>query len=491
VYIIFSLGLFAFLASLILTPLVRDCFLRSGIVDQPDQVRKMHASPVPRIGGLAILLAYVIAFPATAFGFLSIHDLIPQDVRLAMGMGAAVLLVFLSGFLDDVIGLKPWQKLLVQVIAAGIAYWGGVQVHLHGQMNGWLDLPLTVLWLVACTNAFNLIDGMDGLAAGVGLFATITTLIAALTYHNTGLVMATIPLAGCLLGFLRYNFNPASIFLGDCGSLSIGFFLGCCGAIWSQKSATLLGMTAPLMAFAIPLLDTGLAIVRRFLRHQPIFGADRRHIHHLLLDRGMTPKRVALLVYGICTIAAICSLLQNADHYGGTVIVLFCIVAWIGVQNLGYSEFGLAKRLLFNGTFRQIIDVQFRLDQFERSLAAAETLEDCWQKLEEGCRDFGFAGARLGIEGRVFETSELPRTSRECLQLRVSLSEREYLNIFRNFSKPMESGVEAGFAQVAHKVLTARLQKARAESAIGTHAAAPEWSQGAVSMLEREAPSRI
>ena len=165
-------------------------------------------------------------------------------------------------------------------MAACIAYAVGVQVSgIAGYLApGWLSLPLTVLWLVACTNAFNLIDGVDGLASGVGLLAAFTTLAAALLQNNAALALATAPLVGALLAFLRYNFNPASIFLGDSGSLTIGFVLGCFGAIWSQKSATLLGMTAPLMALSIPLLDTALAVVRRFLRHQPIFkGGSQSH----------------------------------------------------------------------------------------------------------------------------------------------------------------------------------------------------------------------
>ena len=163
----------------------------------------------------------------------------------------------------------------------------------HGTDNWWWTLPLTLLWLVACMNAFNLIDGVDGLASGLGLFATVTTFVAALLQKNVPLALATIPLAGALLGFLRYNFNPASIFLGDSGSLLIGFLLGCFGVIWSQKSATFLGMTAPLMTLAIPLLDVCLSVVRRYMRHEPLFKADRGHIHHRLLDRGFTPRRVA------------------------------------------------------------------------------------------------------------------------------------------------------------------------------------------------------
>src|SRR5947208_10567281 len=156
--------------------------------------------------------------------------------------------------------------------------------------HGWWSFPITVGWLVVCSNAFNLIDGMDGLATGVGLFAAFTTLAAALLQNNALLALATAPLVGALLAFLRYNFNPASIFLGDCGSLTIGFLLGCFAAVWSQKSATLLGMTAPVMALSVPLLDTGIAVVRRFLRRQPIFSADRNHLHHRLLDRGFSSR---------------------------------------------------------------------------------------------------------------------------------------------------------------------------------------------------------
>ena len=158
-----------------------------------------------------------------------------------------------------------------------------------------MAVPLTILWLVGCSNAFNLIDGLDGLATGVGLFATATAFLSALLTGNIALAIVTAPLLGALLGFLPYNFSPASIFMGDCGSLTVGFLLGCFGVIWSQKSATLLGMTAPLIALAIPLLDTALAIARRFLRRQPVFGADRGHIHHRLLARGFTPRRVAYI----------------------------------------------------------------------------------------------------------------------------------------------------------------------------------------------------
>src|SRR5205823_3580217 len=194
-----------------------------------------------------------------------------------------------------------------------------------------------------------------------------TTLVAALLHSNALLALATAPLVGALLAFLRYNFSPASIFLGDCGSLTIGFLLGCFAALWSQKSATLLGMTAPLMALAVPLLDTTASIVRRFLRHQPIFSADRNHLHHRLLDRGFSPRQVALLIYAVCGLAAAFSLLQTwpQNRFDGLLLVLFCASAWVGLRLVGYVEFDTARHLVLTGTFRHIVNARLFIDNFE------------------------------------------------------------------------------------------------------------------------------
>ena len=459
-YVLISLGLFGFLAALNVTPLVRDLALRFGIVDHPDNRRKLHRQPIPRVGGIAIFVSYLLAFAATAFGFLNIQSVLPHG-SMAIGLFAGLVIVFVTGLLDDLLNLKPWQKLAGQLLAAVTVYVSGIQIHLFRghPLEIWFSLPFTIVWLIGCTNAFNLIDGLDGLAAGVGLFATVTTIIAAVTQQDMGLAIMTIPLAGCLLGFLRYNFNPASIFLGDCGSLSIGFFLGCCGVMWGQKSATLLGMAAPLMAMAIPLLDVGVSIVRRFLRNQPIFGADRRHIHHLLLDRGFTHRSAALLLYGICAIAAAFSLVEAGVHnqYGGLIVILFCAAAWIGVQHLGYSEFGLATRFFFKGTFRQIIDVQFRLEQFERSLVEARSLEQCWQGIRTGYSDFGFSGVRMHAQGRIFEHT--PEDAAEHCQIRIPLPDSQYVNLYRSFQTEVDPTALAGFARVMQTVMVTNLQK--------------------------------
>src|SRR5215471_5859670 len=335
--ILVDLAGLAFLFSIVMTPYIRDAARRLGMVDRPDQGRKLHAEPIPRVGGIVIALGYVVSFsfillaPYRNVGF-NIHTVVPRALTLMPAAG----LIFLIGLWDDLAGLRPWQKLAGQVVAAGLAMTAGVRINFlqWHELSFWLSIPVTILWLVGCANAFNLIDGLDGLAAGVGLFASLTTLVAALLHGNLHLALVTAPLVGCLLGFLIYNFNPASVFLGDSGSLLIGFLLGCYGIMWSQKSATFLGLTAPMMAMAIPLLDVALSVVRRFLRNQPIFGADRGHIHHRLLARGLTPRRVVVLIYAICGVAGCLSLLQSVfqDKFGGAIMILFCVGTWLGIQ---------------------------------------------------------------------------------------------------------------------------------------------------------------
>src|SRR6185437_8896845 len=305
-YLLLILSVVSFLVSFALTPRIRDWCLHRGLVDRPDQKRKMHARPVPRAGGIPIAIAYLGCFLLSMLPQLGGRFSFGVGLPLALRFAPAVAVIFATGLLDDLRGLTPRQKLAGQFLAAFLAYGAGVHLNraVGFQFPLWLAFPATLMWLVGCSNAFNLIDGIDGLAAGVGLFATVTTLMAALLNQHYELAIVTVPLIGALLGFFPYNFSPASIFLGDSGSLLIGFLLGAYGVLWSDKSATLLGMTAPLMAVAIPLFDTALAILRRFLRGQPIWAADRGHIHHRLLDRGLSPKRVVMVLYGVCGIGA-------------------------------------------------------------------------------------------------------------------------------------------------------------------------------------------
>jgi UDP-GlcNAc:undecaprenyl-phosphate GlcNAc-1-phosphate transferase len=457
-YSVVFLGLISFLLALILTPVVRDRFRSWGVVDHPDGDRKHHAHPVPRVGGIPLVVAYICSLGILSLTPLSAGKLVVDAMHFGVRFLPAVLLIFGTGLLDDLVGLKPWQKLIGQLAAAGGAYWAGIHVQAFGghEFAAWLSLPLTVFWLVLCCNAINLIDGVDGLATGVGLFAAFTMLLAAMLQANFPLAVATVPLVGCLLGFLRYNFNPATIFLGDSGSLFLGFLLGCYGVRWSEKSATILGMTAPLMALAIPLLDTGLSIVRRFLRGKPIFGADRGHIHHRLLDRGLTPRRVALTFYGLCTLAAIFSLTMASYHFEGLVVLLFCVATWVGIHYLGYVELGVVARMFFEGAFRRMLTAQINLQQHQQVLARANTPQECWAVIETAAREFGFEQARMEFGGYRFEyTSD---AGRPCAwNLSIPLSEFDYVELSAPLTDKSSNGVVASFASMIHRGLTAKL----------------------------------
>jgi len=459
-FLIITLGVIAFLLALGITPLVRNLAARHGLVDRPDGGRKLHARPIPRLGGIAITLSYLGTFAVALFLPFTFGATLRHALPEGFNLCIAAAVVFATGLIDDLRGLRVHQKLFGQFVAATLAFWAGVEVHLFGASfhEPWIAWLVTVLWLVACSNAFNLIDGMDGFAAGVGLFATLTILLAALTQQNLTLVVVTVPLAGCLLGFLRYNFNPASIFLGDCGSLLIGFLLGCYGALWSNKSATLLGMTAPLMAMSIPLLDAGLSIARRFLRRQSIFKGDRGHIHHRLLDRGFTTRQAVLIMYGACGLAATFSLAQNAlqNQFGGLIVVLFCFAAWVGLQHLGYQEFSVASRMLTTGNFRRIIDAETRLHKFEESLTRATDLSACWEELCVCSREFGFHGVRLSMQGIIFDDFARARSGGTFWQLRIPLPENQYVNFDSDFNQESPL-ILSTFAKVVERALISRM----------------------------------
>jgi UDP-GlcNAc:undecaprenyl-phosphate GlcNAc-1-phosphate transferase len=392
---ILLLGALALVFSIVLTPVVRDVFLRLGFVDEPDNDRKLHVRRIPRVGGIAVFVAYLASFLVVGASGLLRHNAAVEEISGGWWLLAATSFIFLIGLLDDLAGLRPKQKLIGQVIGALLVWSGGVRIHVFEGVafHGWTSLLLTVAWLVLCTNAFNLIDGLDGLAAGAGLFSTVTMIVAGILGHNPALVIVSVPLAGCLIGFLVYNFNPASIFLGDCGSLTLGFFLGCVGTLWSQKISTFLGLTAPVMALSLPLIDTSLAIARRVLRNRPLFSGDRGHIHHRLLDRGNTPRQVAYALYGVSAIAAACSLLQQtlAGRYSGLVVLSFCVLVWVGIQHLGYLEFVYVRWFLVKGTLFRLIDDQIHLTLLTKSLSGANSQEEAFVIIKKTCHDLGFS----------------------------------------------------------------------------------------------------
>ncbi|HWR53009.1 MAG TPA: MraY family glycosyltransferase [Bryobacteraceae bacterium] len=425
----------ALVVALAVTPVLCKVAVRFGWVDLPD-ARKVHCAPVPRVGGIAVFLAYVTALGLLAFTPLNARAAADDSFYLAWRLLPAAVIVFVTGLLDDRFGLTPWQKLGGQFAGAVLACLAGVRIYgiAWQAVNPWIGVLLTLLWLIACTNAFNLIDGLDGLAAGIGLFATLTTFVAGLLHGDFGLALATAPLAGALIGFLRYNFNPATVFLGDAGSLFVGFLLGCYSVIWSHKSTTILGMVAPLMALAVPICDTGLAVLRRFLTAKPIFGADRGHIHHRLLDLGLTPRRVVMMLYLASAAAACFALIQSYVPNGlsGLVLLGFSIAAWFCIHRLGYEEFRAAADSLRLRLLRRHVGDQLRLGRFEASLTAAVTQDECWNAVREGAREFGFTSVALQLNGKSYQESICPSGNGQW-SVSIPLAGSDYIHLTRDF----------------------------------------------------------
>jgi UDP-GlcNAc:undecaprenyl-phosphate GlcNAc-1-phosphate transferase len=335
--------------SLVLTPLFRDFFCILGFVDRPDSQRKTHIRPIPRVGGMALAISYAGAL--LVIGLLNraaiAHD---PSIRLMLRLAPAALIVFATGLLDDLSGLSPLAKLAGQTVAAAYACWAGAHLGTPPGYTGspiWLNL-LSIFWLVLCANALNLIDGLDGLAAGVGLFASTSLLLAAVIHHHPGLALAITPLIGGLFGFLYYNFNPASVFLGDCGSLLVGFLLGCYGLLWHQHATTGLGMAAPLVAVAFPLFEVVLSVFRRFLRTRPIFSADGNHIHHRIQKLGLSQRSAVLVLYGVSAVTALLAVLQTIlqPRLITALFLLVLTVACIGLRSLKYIEFAALEQVL-------------------------------------------------------------------------------------------------------------------------------------------------
>jgi UDP-GlcNAc:undecaprenyl-phosphate/decaprenyl-phosphate GlcNAc-1-phosphate transferase len=385
------IGLKAFFITLVLTPIIRDIFRSFNVVDRPGH-RKVHTHPIPRVGGLAIAIAYALALlpfrpPASPI------NSSPIDAWAVIPAAAIVLLV---GLLDDLFSLKPLLKLAGLVIAASVAYSRGLHigdVFFHYHLAAPIDYLLTVFWLVLTSNALNLIDGLDGLCAGMGLLSSLTLFAAAVLHKNVPLAHATFPLAAALAGFLCYNFNPATVFLGDSGALLIGFLLGSYGMIWCQKSETLLSILVPMLALSIPLLDVSLSVLRRMIRRQPIFSADRGHIHHRLIDRGLSTRQAVLVLYSVGALAAAFALLASTEvlgHYQGIIIIVFGAAAWLGIRKLRYAEFDLPYRLMFSPEL-QPANTPVGLEALASALEATAGEDAWWGTLVHEGPKLGFA----------------------------------------------------------------------------------------------------
>ena len=342
----FILALTAAALALVATPPIGALAVRLGAVDTPGP-RRVHARPVPRLGGVALLLAAVGALYLTPMlGVRALELLEARGWHLGWLL-SGVLLIVATGAVDDVRGLPPLPKLGLQIVAAGVALAGGYG--LRGVTNpfgggfvefGVVGAFLTLAWIVTITNAFNLIDGLDGLAAGVALIASTTLFVVSLAQDRTDAACLWAIIAGALAGFLRYNFNPASIFLGDSGSLLLGYLLGVLSLQSLQKGATAVIVLVPILALGLPLMEVVLTLLRRtfFSGILSIFHADREHIHHRLMGQGMTHRRAVLTLYAVCVAFSALSFVAVAAQGPGNAVVVgvAAVSMYVGIRALGY-----------------------------------------------------------------------------------------------------------------------------------------------------------
>jgi UDP-GlcNAc:undecaprenyl-phosphate GlcNAc-1-phosphate transferase len=401
---------------------------------------------------LASLLGYALV-SATS---LKISHALWASRGFALHLLGAALLVFGIGLLDDLARIEPWHKVVGQIIAASLAYRAGVHIQAIAgiDLGGW-SLPFTVVWILVCSAAINLISDIDGLAAGFGLVATGTTFVVALLQNNLILAIATIPLAGSILGFLPYNFSPPTILLGESGSQLIGFMLGCYSILWSRRSGTVLGMSVPLLVLSIPLFDTVLVILRRFLLRQPFGAIDTSHIYHRLLNRGLTPRKVTLVLYMVSAIGAMASVLILNNQSPWLVIFIFYGATWIWVRDLGYVELNVAGRMFMEGAFRRQLHAEITLRSYEDRLKAASTPEEYWAVVEQGLNEFGFHEAQLSIADSIFEWHcSMPSFS--FWEVSIPIGDFDCIRLSRTFGAGAHANGFAPFINLLRRSLTAK-----------------------------------
>ena len=314
----------AAVVAFITTPVVRTLVFRVGAVDVPPDSRRMHNHPIPRLGGLAIFLGFLLS--ALIF--------VPLDPSLrGMLLGAVVIVIL--GIFDDIYALPALPKLLVQIGAASIAVLMGNKIEILSNPNifssnpywvlGWLSIPISVFWIVGITNAVNLIDGLDGLACGVSTISSMTMLVIALTVAEPDVALLMAALAGGCIGFLPYNLNPAKIFMGDTGSTFLGFILATVSIDGLFKSYAIISFAVPFLMLGLPIFDTCFAILRRVSHGQSPMAPDRGHIHHRLIDMGFNQKQAVAVLYVISAILGLSAVVLTTTNVVRAMVVLLAL----------------------------------------------------------------------------------------------------------------------------------------------------------------------
>lgn len=312
----------SFVVAYMMTPPVKTFAEKVGAIDIPKDDRRIHDHPIPRMGGIAIF----IGFMASMLVFVEMNHPV-------IGMLVGALIIAVLGAIDDIVALNAWVKLTFQVLAAIVAIRCGVVVDAISNPNilsnvttiniGWLSIPLTLIWIIGCTNAVNLIDGLDGLAVGVSAISSFTMLIVAMFVAEPTVAIILAALTGACVGFMPYNMNPAKIFMGDVGSQLLGFILASASIMGLFKFHAIITFFVPLLALGVPIFDTSFAFIRRIIHKQSPFHADKKHLHHRLLALGLSQKQAVAVLYGVSAVLGIFAVLMAGSN---TYMRIGCLV---------------------------------------------------------------------------------------------------------------------------------------------------------------------
>jgi UDP-GlcNAc:undecaprenyl-phosphate GlcNAc-1-phosphate transferase len=413
---IYSLFVLGAILTCILTPLVRYLALIKGFVDCPQRARKVHQQATPRLGGAAILISFLAVMCLAGFSVPQVREMMWGNNPILGCVLLGSIGIFAIGFLDDLARLAPKTKLIVEFVVAGLVVWGANLSFTEIQFLGlgsvtipaWLGIGLAAFWIVGMANAVNLIDGLDGLASGITLAGLVAVSVVGYLGGIASVTWMSTLLTGCLLGFLVYNSRPASIFLGDCGSLTLGYLAGCLTLLASFREGGVLDGIFPILAFALPILDCVFAIFRRMMRGRSPFSPDMEHFHHRLMARGLSHGKAVLAMWamaGSCSLVAIAAAFGKGDQLFA-VFVFFGLGGFILLRYLGYFRFeffgeGLSTLMDDRKSTKSAEQAVKEAEQLVANSVDIDILEGCLCKAAEGIQ---FQQATISLfeeEGRI------------------------------------------------------------------------------------------
>ncbi|MCJ7674312.1 MAG: undecaprenyl/decaprenyl-phosphate alpha-N-acetylglucosaminyl 1-phosphate transferase [Sedimentisphaerales bacterium] len=422
---------------MVITPAVIWLACRLNAVSIPG-TRDVHTKPIPRIGGVVIFVSATSIALAVFFLQNAIGDAFREIQIKVITLLSAAAFVFVVGLIDDIKGLRARMKLLAQLAAATIVCAVGIRIKSVTVADwlmldfGWFSWPLTILWVVGITNAVNLSDGLDGLAAGIAAIAC--GVITILAVHEGQVVMAVLMLAllGSLTSFLFFNFNPAKIFMGDCGSLFLGFTIAASSVMCSNKSSALVGLALPVLALGIPIFDTLFSVLRRFLECRSLFSPDRGHFHHRLLDLGLTQRHVVLLIYALTALMAGFGMFMMLTRNARSLAVLSCVLILlllvfraVGSVRLRETIAGLQKK---HAVAQHRAQERMGFEHAQLYFRNARTFDHWWSAICEAAQRMGLAWVSLKTKDKdgmvrieVWRTADAPPDMSDVVVMNVPL----------------------------------------------------------------------